>query len=88
MNTINEMLQQLNTMQSEHIKTLEQRIEVINEHKQHLNETISNQANQLQEQAKRIDNLIHTIEIDKITIRTQEDTIKIYIEMANSVKKE
>tara|TARA_R110000796_G_scaffold176197_1_gene293097 strand:- start:24 stop:290 length:267 start_codon:yes stop_codon:yes gene_type:complete len=88
MNTINEMMQQLNTMQSDHIKTLEQRIEVINEHKQHLNETITSQANQLQEQAKRIDKLIHNIEIDKITIRTQEDTMKIYINIANSVKKE
>ena len=49
MKSINEMMQQLNTMQSEHIKTLEQRIEVINKHKQHLNDTISNQANQLEE---------------------------------------
>tara|TARA_R110001632_G_scaffold208228_1_gene332567 strand:+ start:116 stop:385 length:270 start_codon:yes stop_codon:yes gene_type:complete len=55
MNTINELLQQLNTMQSDHIKTLEQRIEVINEHKQHLNETISNQANQLAEYIKIAD---------------------------------
>ena len=79
MTTINEMLQQLNTMQSEHINTLEQQIKVISEHKQHLNKTITSQANQLQEQAKRIDILKHSIEIDKITIRTQEDTIKLYI---------
>ena len=44
MNTTNELLQQLNTMQSEHIKMLEERIKVINEHKQHLNETITSQA--------------------------------------------
>ena len=44
MNTTTELLQQLNTMQSEHIKLLEQRIKVINEHKQHLNETITSQA--------------------------------------------
>ena len=44
MKTTTELLQQLNTMQSEHIKMLEQRIEVISEHRQHLNETISNQA--------------------------------------------
>ena len=34
---IEQLLSQLNTMQSDHIKTLEQRIEVINEHKQQLN---------------------------------------------------
>ena len=39
-----ELLQQLNTMQSEHIKLLEQRIEVLRKHKQHLNETITSQA--------------------------------------------
>ena len=56
MNTTTELLQQLNTMQSEHIKLLEQRIEV----------------------------LIHTIEIDKITIKTQEKTIKLYINNLNN----
>ena len=55
MQNITELLQQLNTMQSEHIKTLNERIEVINEHKQHLNETISNQANQLAEYIKIAD---------------------------------
>ena len=102
MQTTNELLQQLNTMQTNHIKVLEERIEVISQHRQHLNETISNQAEQLEhlnktiikqaieigEQGEKLDTLKHTIEIDKITIRTQEDTIKIYIEMANSVKKE
>ena len=44
MNTTTELLQQLNTMQSEHIKLLEQRIEVLSKHKQHLNETITSQA--------------------------------------------
>jgi len=58
MNTINEMMQQLNTMQSDHIKTLEQRIEVINKHKQHLNKTIT-------EQAKRIEELIDIALINK-----------------------
>ena len=42
--TTEQLLQQLNTMQSEHIKTLEKRIEVLNKHKQHLNETITSQA--------------------------------------------
>ena len=44
MNTTTELLQQLNTMQSDHIKILEQRIEVLSKHKQHLNETITSQA--------------------------------------------
>ena len=71
MNTTNELLQELNTMQSEHIKVLEERIEA----------------------------LTHTIEIDKITIKTQEKTnlnlatkygeimdanIKLYIDNLNS----
>ena len=56
MKTINEMLQQLNTMQSEHIKTLEQRIEVINEHKQHLNKTITKQSNTIEELIKQLKN--------------------------------
>ena len=49
MNTTTELLQQLNTMQTNHIKVLEERIEVISKHKQHLNETISNQAKQQEE---------------------------------------
>tara|TARA_R110000824_G_scaffold210288_1_gene396134 strand:- start:98 stop:406 length:309 start_codon:yes stop_codon:yes gene_type:complete len=98
MQTTNELLQQLNTMQTNHIKVLEERIEVISEHRQHLNETISSQANQLEqaiksitkqaieigEQGEKLDILKHTIEIDKITIRTQEDTIKIYLENLNN----
>lgn len=40
MKNTTELLSQLNTMQSDHIKTLSERIDVINEHKQHLNETI------------------------------------------------
>ena len=44
MKTNTELLQQLNTMQTEHIKTLEKRIEVLNKDKQHLNETITSQA--------------------------------------------
>tara|TARA_R110000803_G_scaffold175884_1_gene238423 strand:- start:52 stop:321 length:270 start_codon:yes stop_codon:yes gene_type:complete len=55
MQTIIELLQQLNTMQAEHINTLEQRIEVINEHKQHLNETITSQAKQIKEYIKIAD---------------------------------
>ena len=44
MDTTTELLQQLNTMQSEHIKLLEERIEVLSKHKQHLNETITSQS--------------------------------------------
>tara|TARA_R110000737_G_scaffold305702_1_gene313298 strand:- start:45 stop:311 length:267 start_codon:yes stop_codon:yes gene_type:complete len=84
MNTTNELLQQLNTMQTNHIKVMEERIEVISQHRQHLNETISNQAKQLEEQLKRIDILKHTIEIDNITIKTQEKTIEIYFNNLNT----
>ena len=55
MKTTTELLSQLNTMQSDHIKTLNERIEVINKHKQHLNETISNQAKQIKEYIKIAD---------------------------------
>jgi hypothetical protein len=58
MNTTTELLQQLNTMQNEHIKVLEERIEVLNKHKQHLNETITSQA-------KRIEDLIDIALINK-----------------------
>jgi len=44
MNTTTELLQQLNTMQTDHIKVLEERLEVINEHRQHLNDMITSQA--------------------------------------------
>ena len=86
MKTTTELLQELNTMQSEHIKILNGRIveqvkrydnslqpleaqheelikkiEVISEHRQHLNETISNQARQLEE-------LIRMVRIDEEVI--------------------
>ena len=68
MKTTNELLQQLNTMQSEHIKLLEERIEVIIEHRQHLNETITRQAEQLQVAYTRI-------ELGKQTESINADTI-------------
>ena len=58
MNTTTELLQQLNTMQTNHIKVLEERIEVLNKHKQNLNETITSQA-------KRIEELIEIALINK-----------------------
>ena len=68
MNTKNELLQQLNTMQTNHIKVLEERIKVISEHRQHLNKTISNQAEQLQ--------VLYTrIELGKETDNINSDTI-------------
>ena len=68
MNTTTELLQQLNTMQTNHIKVLEERIEVISQHRQHLNETISNQAKQLQVAYTRI-------ELGKQTESINDDTI-------------
>ena len=82
MNTTTELLQQLNTMQSEHIKLLEERIEVISQHRQHLNETISNQAKQLESQYKRIefidktnDDLIVHLEVIREQKKIDADTI-------------
>ena len=55
MENITELLQQLNTMQTNHIDLLNERIDNINEHKQHLNKTISRQAEQLQTANTRIE---------------------------------
>ena len=88
MNTTTELLQQLNTMQTDHIKLLEERIEVISQHRQHLNETISNQARQLEEQAKRIDVLKHTIEINNKTIEIQRYDNNLLLEHANNKSNE
>ena len=68
MKTTTELLQELNTMQTNHIKVMEERIEVISEHRQHLNETISNQAEQLQVAYTRI-------ELGKETESINTDTI-------------
>ena len=56
MNPTTELLSKLNTMQSEHIKVLNERIEVLQQ----------------------------TIEIDKIILKTQEKTIKLYIDNLNN----
>ena len=82
MNTTTELMQQLNTMQTNHIKVLEERIEVISQHRQHLNETISNQAKQLESQYKRIefidktnDDLIVHLEVIREQKKIDADTI-------------
>tara|TARA_R110000803_G_scaffold36128_1_gene77765 strand:- start:220 stop:525 length:306 start_codon:yes stop_codon:yes gene_type:complete len=66
-------------IQQERIDVLNETIDVMNriikidkEHKQHLNETISNQAKQLQV-------LYNRIEIDKQTIKIQSETINNYL---------
>ena len=68
METTTQLLQQLNTMQSEHINLLNERIDNINEHRQHLNETISSQAEQLHTAYTRI-------ELEKEAKRIDDDTI-------------
>ena len=82
MKTTNELLQQLNTMQSQHIDLLNERIDNINEHRQHLNETISNQAHQLESQFKKIefinktnDDLIVHLEVIREQKKIADDTI-------------
>ena len=82
MKTTTELLQQLNTMQTNHIKVMEERIEVISEHRHHLNETISNQAHQLESQYKRIEfinktnnDLIVHLEVIREQKKIDDDTI-------------
>ena len=70
-----QLLDQLNVMQSNHIEVLEQRIGVINKHKQHLNETISNQAHQLESKHKTIDLLQVRIKLEKETTTINANTI-------------
>ena len=60
MNTTTEFLQEINSLLSQQIETLE----------------------------TRIDELESRIEIDKITIKTQEKTIKLYIDNLNSKSNE
>ena len=95
MNTTTELLQQLNTMQSDHIKTLEQRIEVINKHKQHLNDTISNQAEQLQTAYARIElgNEAKSIDADTIgklfaAAKKDKEVIKQFKQLINQQGKQ
>ena len=64
--TTEQLLTELNTMKTEHIKVLEERIEVLINLKYQLY------------------SLQHTIEIDKITIQTQEKTIKLYLDNLKS----
>ena len=68
MKNTTELLQELNNMQTNHIKVLEERIEVISQHRQHLNETISSQADKLQVAYTRI-------ELGKETESINTDTI-------------
>ena len=95
MNTTTELLQQLNTMQSEHIKVLEERIEVIIEHRQHLNETISNQAKQLQVAYTRIELGEQTESINADTIgklfagaKKDKEVIKQFKQLINQQGKQ
>ena len=62
---------------NETIAIINNRILIKDEHREHLNKTISKQAEQLQV-------LYNRIEIDKITIQTQEKTIKLYLDNLNS----
>ena len=120
MNTTNKLLQQLNTMQNEHIKILNDRIveevkrydnslqpleaqheelikkiEVINEHRQHLNETISNQAEQLQTSYTRIELGKEAKSIDDNTIgklfaaaKKDKEVIKQFKQLINQQGKQ
>ena len=62
---------------NETIAIINNRLLLKDEHREHLNKTISSQAEQLQV-------LYNRIEIDKITIKTQEKTIKLYLDNLNN----
>ena len=61
--TTEQLLSQLNTMQTNHIKVLEEQINILN---------------------AKLSSFENVIEIDKITIKTQEKTIKLYLDNLNS----
>lgn len=50
----------------------------------HIEAIIINKDYQIHQKVLHIESLKHTIEIDKITIKTQEKTIKLYIDNLNS----
>ena len=62
-------------------KTTEQLLSQLNTMQ---NEHIKVLIQTIYKQYERIDILKHTIEIDKITIQTQEKTIKLYLDNLNS----
>ena len=65
--TTEQLLSQLNTMQTNHIKVLEERINILN---------------------AKLSSFENVIEIDKITIQTQEKTIKLYLDNLKSKSNE
>tara|TARA_R110000803_G_scaffold201559_1_gene266379 strand:+ start:198 stop:509 length:312 start_codon:yes stop_codon:yes gene_type:complete len=50
----------------------------------HIEAIIINKDYQIHQKVLHIESLQHTVEIDKITIQTQEKTIKLYIDNLNS----
>jgi len=76
MNTRNEQLQQQRIdVLTETIAIMNRRILSKDEHRQHLNETISNQAHQLESKHKTIDLLQVRIELEKETTKLNAETI-------------
>ena len=71
-NTTEQIQQERIDVLNETIDTMNRIIKSDKEHNQHLNETISNQAEQLQV-------LYNRIEIDKQTIKIQSETINNYL---------
>ena len=76
MDTINEQLQQQRIdVLTETIAIVNRRILLKDEHRQHLNETISNQAHQLESKHKTIDLLQVRFELEKETTTINANTI-------------
>ena len=89
--TTEQLLTELIELHTKHIETLNERIEVLQQtidnrkrNTNHIDAIIINKDYQIHQKVIHIESLKHTIEIDKITIKTQEKTIKLYLDNLNS----
>ena len=89
--TTEQLLTELIVLHTKHIETLNERIEVLQQtidnrkrNTNHIDAIIINKDYQIHQKVIHIESLKHTIEIDKITIKTQEKTIKLYLDNLNS----
>ena len=91
----NFILQDRINVLNETIEIMNNRLLLKDEHREHLNKTIIEEVKRYdnaiqpleaknEQLIKRINILKHAIEIDKITIKTQEKTIKLYLDNLNS----
>tara|TARA_R110001599_G_scaffold22896_2_gene84267 strand:+ start:873 stop:1202 length:330 start_codon:yes stop_codon:yes gene_type:complete len=67
----------------EQINILKHNIDNTKRNRNHIDAIIINKDYQIHQKVLHIESLQHTIKIDKITIKTQEKTIKLYIDNLN-----